>query len=98
MIRIITRVTSTANGDVTISCSITDTSKVIVLLDVKGTYTSGNHGNNIDTSGYAAGTASVYLKSVSNSNIVVNGCAFTFDYNKLKSANVTFSYQIIEFM
>ena len=99
MIRKITRGTSTASGsNVTISCSITDISKVIVLLDTDCTY--GSYTNS-DTGGGAAG-GGVYLVSISNSNIIVKGQGIsTSGYsgsNYITKGTVTFSYQIIEFM
>ena len=109
IIRKITRGTSSANGDVTISCYIIDTSKVIVLLDtdctVVRTYSTNSAINGI--SGAAGGN--VYLKSVSNSNIVVSGYGVTKESVKVASSPtyyselvvagpISFSYQIIEFM
>ena len=94
MIRKITRGTSRGNGDVTISCSITDTSKVIVLLNADIDYYDGSE--------VALAGCSIYLKSVSNSNIIVNAKAiarrgaYVNDPPGFVSTN--FSYQIIEFM
>ena len=101
IIRKITRGTSSANGDVTISCSITDTNKVIVLLDVDGTLSSAVSGSS-SSYGTAAGAGNVYLKSVSASNIVVSGHGITSTgysgSRSLTTSTITFSYQIIEFM
>ena len=69
VIRKITRGTSSVNGSVTINCSITDINKTIVLLNSDIT-----HGYYSDLG--VAG-ASVYLKSISNSNIVVAGKGIT---------------------
>ena len=69
VIRKITRGTSSVNGSVTINCSITDINKTIVLLNSDITY--GYY------SDLGAAGASVYLKSISNSNIVVAGKGVT---------------------
>ena len=98
MIRKITRGTSSGNGEITISCNITDTNKVIVLLDAD--YGIASLTNNNGDQGAAAGSA--YLKSISNSNIIVTAQGVTQIYskgtNKFSAGPVTFSYQIIEFM
>ena len=94
MIRKITRGTSTANGDVTISCSITDTSKVIVLLDadcVSNEYLGTDYGVAVSGGG-------VYLKSISTSKIVVFGRAQRVTRTGISDIGISFSYQIIEFM
>lgn len=98
VIRKITRGTSTVNNaNKTISCSITDTSKVIVLLDVDACYTYdiANSGDEIEASG---GSAGVYLVSVSTTGIVVKGSGFYASDYILSNNSITFSYQIIEFM
>ena len=82
MIRKITRGTSSGKGDVTISCSITDTNKVIVLID-SSTYIGGE--------GWSG--EGVYLYSVTSSKIKF----YKADYMST-SDTVEFSYQIIEFM
>ena len=98
MIRKITRGTSSGNGEITISCNITDTNKVIVLLDAD--YNVGSTSNNTGPTAAAAG--SVYLKSVSTTNIVVIAkglnVIFSSGSYKYSTTNVNFSYQIIEFM
>ena len=88
VIRKITRGTSSGNGDVTINCSITDTNKVIVLLDVDihMDYES-NYGEQ--------GGSGIYLKSVSTSKIVVNVYG---SYTYSGWIDRSFSYQIVEFM
>ena len=67
---------SSTESDISISCSITNPDKVIVLLD-------SAYGGDI--------LRHIYLKSVSTTNIVINGY--------ISSGNrKAFSYQIIEFM
>ena len=89
VIRKITRGTSSGKGDVTISCSITDTNKVIVLLDADISYYKDS---SIGLSG-----CSIYLKSVSNTNIIVNAKGPTnSSSNSYSTREITFSYQIIE--
>ena len=95
MIRKITRGTRSVNNtEVTISCTITDTGKVMVLLDVDGCVAS--------TDNPGGGSAGVYLVSVSNTGIVVKGYGIsTSGYSSNTSvgrSSITFSYQIIEFM
>ena len=78
VIRSITRGTKNIDGDVTISCSIIDTSKVLVILNgACKTYFEYDSG--------------VYLKSVSNTNIVLG--SVNTDKN-----TINISYQIVEFM
>ena len=98
VIRKITRGTSSVdNANKTISCSITDTSKVIVLLDVDGCYDCDIE-NSAAEIGLAAGSAGVYLVSVSKTSIVVKGTGFYVNSTKISNNSITFSYQIIEFM
>ena len=91
VIRKITRGVSSGNGDVTISCSITDTDKVIVLLNADLNLYKGSD------KAYDSGGA-VYLKSVSNSNIIVNAKGLDSGYYSYSTSETNFSYQIIEFM
>ena len=101
MIRKITRGTGTITSgkDLTISCSITDTNKVIVLLDVDGIGGSRTSSNSLN----AVAAPGVYLKSVSTSKIIVCGTVYVVGVTYSGSADliatsVKFSYQIIEFM
>ena len=90
MIRKITRGVSTVNGEKTISCTITNPNKVIVILNCD--FTIGT-----SSGGYSSSAGSIYLKSVSANNIIVCGYgAGNACYEK--SNKVDFSYQIIEFM
>ena len=88
VIRKITRGTSSGNGDVTINCSITDTNKVIVLLDV-------DIHMDYDSNYGEQGGSGIYLKSVSTSKIVVNVYG---SYTYSGWIDRSFSYQIVEFM
>lgn len=104
MIRKITRGTSTADGEVTISCNITDPDKVVVILDTYMGFASISGGSS-STGRYrsAAAGGSVYLKSVSTTGIVVDGRGVIregvySDSQNVATGAVTFSYQIIEFM
>ena len=94
MIRKITRGISSANGDKTISCSITNVDKVIVILNADISYYTN--------SSIALSGCSIYLKSVSNSNIIVNAKAIarsgSYTNDPPGYVSTTFSYQIIEFM
>ena len=102
MIRKITRGTTSTNGSKTIKCSITDTSKVIVILDIAPVFKSSSYsGNNTEAILF---NPSVYLKSVSTTGITVEGSSQTIEntlqgyFSDFTSATITFSYQIIEFM
>jgi len=103
MIRKITRGTGTATIDgVTISCSITDTSKVIVLLDSDLTIADFTNSYNANGGHGSSAGGSVYLKSVSNSGIVVVGAGLKYSGSRgsyyATKTSITFSYQIIEFI
>ena len=92
VLRKITRGTTSGEGNITISCSITNPNKVIVLLDPS--LTGGGRGSGFSYSGGA-----VYLQSVSNTNIIVYAVGATCDMSAdFDTTSVTFSYQIIEFM
>ena len=96
VIRKITRGTSSVNGSKTISCTITDTSKVLVILDVNGCI------DQYRDSSYtymAAAAPGVYLTAVSTTGITVKGFGFYVSgYNEFDNTTIAFSYQIIEFM
>ena len=99
MIRKITRGTGTATSSgVTISCSISNVDKVMVILDAYMGYGTSS-GNNVKNSAAGGG---VYLKSVSTTEIVIVGRGVTKDGNYSDSAlttgGIAFSYQIIECM
>ena len=101
VIRKITRGTASVNGDLTISCSITDPSKVVVLLNPNGSIATATDETQY-SSHSGAGAGNVYLKSVSTSGITVSGFGITSDGwsgdTYLTSGPITFSYQIIEYM
>ena len=92
IIRSVTRGTDTVNGSKTISCTIIDTNKVIVLLDV-----NGECGYTTKTC-YSSGATGVYLSNVSTTGITVMGKGFEVGSQSIKDAPIDFSYQIIEFM
>ena len=74
IIRKITRGTNSCSTSVSISCSITDTNKVIVILNCSSI--SSNLDSNRDYGG-------LYLKSISNDRVVVatdvnRGCTFSY--------------------
>ena len=102
MIRKITRGTSSVDGSKTIKCSITDTSKVIVILDIAPVFDSSSYSG--DSSDAILFNPSVYLKSVSTTGITVKGSSQTIEntlqgyFYEINSTTITFSYQIIEFM
>lgn len=104
VIRQITRGTASTNGDLTISCNITNPDKVIVLLDVNGTATGSHAAKSGGSTALGAGAGGVYLKSISTTNIVVSGKAPSGNsptgsaYPTMTTTSITFSYQIIEFM
>ena len=99
VIRQIIRGTASGNGDVTISCTITDPNKVIVLLNADMTYDSVRVSSKSGGVGLgAASGGSVYLKSVSNTGIVVNARGIRASSSSFSFGTITFSYQIIEFM
>lgn len=101
VIRKITRGTKSGNGDITISCTITDPNKVIVLLNADLTldFIEGSSKSGGMSLGVASG-GSVYLKSISTTGITVNAKGLSVDtyYDEFEFGSVTFSYQIIEFM
>jgi hypothetical protein len=91
VIRKITRGTARGEGNITISCSITNPNKVIVLLNPD--VTGGARG------GFSYSGGAVYLQSVSNTNIIVYAAGATSDSSAdFDTTSITFSYQIIEFM
>ena len=98
MIRKITRGTSSVNGEKTISCTITNPDKVIVILDVNGCITNADNYQTYSASPSAS--AGVYLSSITTSGITVKGFGFTTGdtYGYVISSTITFSYQIIEFV
>ena len=99
LIRKITRGTASANGDTTISCSITDTNKVVVILNMDGNYVFGYKETSYN-SYFGFGSPGIYLKSVSATGIVVTGYGYSYSsyLNNVNTTPITFSYQIIEFM
>ena len=98
MIRKITRGTSSVNGAVTIPCTITNPNKVIVLLDVDACYNADFLTGSNTGRGIGAGSAGVYLSSVTTSQITVSGSGFRSSSIAITDYSINFSYQIIEFM
>ena len=91
MIRKITRGTITSKWEEqkTISCTITNPDKVIVILDYAGSYISLGSGQT------ASNPIDICLYSVSKSNIILYRSSYAKDpYD----GNYMYSYQIIEFM
>ena len=93
MIRKITRGTSTVSSTRVISCEITNPDKVIVILNQHFTIMSTAQNTAIAGSG-------LYLISVSANSITIagGGAGRSDQYTLTDKGEVSFSYQIIEFM